>query len=552
MARHGQRRSAVSLGMWLLLAPVACRLRTAAAAAGRNRRVRDAVARRVRTASSISRAARRRRLRPAGRGGPCQRRSARAGRRRRGPRRLRVDRRRAARGVHRVPLVSSATLVGATSAGRPLPLVAEGQAHAALISGPGPFSASLEWGTPLAFGPAGHRSCSRSRRRARRARPSILPGEQADVACPPARHASILRRRPHLVEATLDPGSATEVWWSLRDSAPVAAAREVRTTADVLTQVTIGDSDVRMVALVDVAVVQGEPRTIDVRLPAGLRGAGDLRELDQTSEPRPGGVLLTIGDLAARRHQFLLSLERPHARSRSARDRVCQPSGHPARARRDCHRRRRHARARRDRTAGMHRSTSGNCTGRCTRSHGCHPVGLSLSRSATVTPGLPCPSTFPGRGRAGGGGRPRGRDDAGHHGKPRAHRDGPWSPEPGAAVPEGFAPGGRHHLLGRSCRPEREAGASAPTHRFRCCGPASCLAAPTRCRSCTCTQGRPLGEKARCRWRCHGWISRSVSSRGSVRARTLQPPPDRGQCIDAMEFLSTSGWRCGQTPCVPE
>ena len=56
-------------------------------------------------------------------------------------------------GVHRVHLVSSATLVAATTAGRPLPLVAEGQAHAALLSGPAPFSVSLEWGTPLALRP---------------------------------------------------------------------------------------------------------------------------------------------------------------------------------------------------------------------------------------------------------------------------------------------------------------------------------------------------------------------------------------------------------------
>ena len=65
-----------------------------------------------------------------------------------------------------------------------------------------------------------------------------------------------------IVEATLDPGSSTEVSWSMRDSAPVAAAREVRWSRDVLTLLTLGDSDVRMVALVDLTVVQGEPRTL--------------------------------------------------------------------------------------------------------------------------------------------------------------------------------------------------------------------------------------------------------------------------------------------------
>ena len=45
---------------------------------------------------------------------------------------------------------------------------------------------------------------------------------------PPA--SSRAARSPHgrtIVEATLDPGSSTEVWWSMRDSAPAAAAREV-------------------------------------------------------------------------------------------------------------------------------------------------------------------------------------------------------------------------------------------------------------------------------------------------------------------------------------
>jgi hypothetical protein len=54
----------------------------------------------------------------------------------------------------------------------------------------------------------------------------------------------------------------------MRDSAPVAAAREVRTLADVMTLVTLDDSDVRLTTLVDLTVVPGEPRTVTLRLPA--------------------------------------------------------------------------------------------------------------------------------------------------------------------------------------------------------------------------------------------------------------------------------------------
>ena len=56
-------------------------------------------------------------------------------------------------GVSRVNLISGATLIDASAAGRPLPLVADGAAHTALIPGPGPFSLTLEWGAPLTFRP---------------------------------------------------------------------------------------------------------------------------------------------------------------------------------------------------------------------------------------------------------------------------------------------------------------------------------------------------------------------------------------------------------------
>ena len=68
-----------------------------------------------------------------------------------------------------------------------------------------------------------------------------------------------------IVEATLDPGAATEVWWSMRDSAPVAAAKDVRALAEIMTLVTLDDADVRMVALIDVSVTQGELRTLTVQ-----------------------------------------------------------------------------------------------------------------------------------------------------------------------------------------------------------------------------------------------------------------------------------------------
>jgi hypothetical protein len=140
-----------------------------------------------------------------------------------------------------------------------------------------------------------------------------IPGDQADVRL----SSGLVTRRTAadgrtIVEATLDPGSSVEVSWSMRDSAPTAAARELRTLSEVMTLVTLGDSDVRMVALIDLTVLQGELRTVGVRLPTGYELTGVSGSSLENSEPTDEGLTLTIANPAARSHQFLISLERPH------------------------------------------------------------------------------------------------------------------------------------------------------------------------------------------------------------------------------------------------
>ena len=217
-------------------------------------------------------------------------------------------------GVNRINLVSGATILDASAAGRPLPLVVDGPVHAALVTGPGPFAAALEWGAPLVFRPK-RALFVLPVPTAGTARATIdVPGEEADVKL----SAGWITRRQSqngrtIIEAALDPGTATEVSWSMRDSAPIAAARELRLVADVMTLLTLGDSDARMAALVEITVVQGEPRSVEVRLPAGYELTGVSGNSLETSEPRDGSVLLTLGDPALRRHQFMVTLERPHA-----------------------------------------------------------------------------------------------------------------------------------------------------------------------------------------------------------------------------------------------
>jgi hypothetical protein len=216
-------------------------------------------------------------------------------------------------GVNRVNLISGATLTDASAGGRPLPLIAEGASHTALIPGPGPFSLTLEWGAPLTFRP-GRAAFTLPVPQSGTARATFdLAGDQADVRL----SSGLVTRRTAvdgrtIVEATLDPGASVEVSWAMRDSPPTAAARELRTLSEVMTLVTLGDSDVRMVALIDLTVLQGELRTLGVRLPTGYELTGVSGSSLENSEPAEEGLTLTIANPAARSHQFLISLERPH------------------------------------------------------------------------------------------------------------------------------------------------------------------------------------------------------------------------------------------------
>jgi len=217
-------------------------------------------------------------------------------------------------GIASVPLIKNATILDARLQNRPLPLVSQGGAHVALIAGPGPFTATLEIGAPLVFQP-GRASFMLPAPVSGSAVATIdVPGEQADV------HLSsglILGRRAAAgrttVEATLTPGVTTEVWWSTHDYAAAGGTRDVRMLADVKSVVSIGDADVRLISLVNVTVVQGEPAQIALALPAGYEVTSVTGPSLDRTEPAPGSVTLFVADPSSKRHQFLVSLERTHA-----------------------------------------------------------------------------------------------------------------------------------------------------------------------------------------------------------------------------------------------
>jgi hypothetical protein len=214
-------------------------------------------------------------------------------------------------GAVKVPLISQATLLDARTGDRPLPLLAEGNSHVAIVTGPATFSATLEWGaavtaTPgrgsfvLPVPPAGSATATFD-----------VPGEQSDLRVSPGlvvRRTSAAGRT--LIEATLDPGTPATVSWSARETGPAATPRDTRMLADVKTLVTIGDADVRLLALVDLTIVQGEPASIEVRLPAGYELVGVTGSSLERSEQQGDRVILFVTPATRRRHQFLLNLER--------------------------------------------------------------------------------------------------------------------------------------------------------------------------------------------------------------------------------------------------
>ena len=217
-------------------------------------------------------------------------------------------------GVARIPLIKDATLIDAGIENRALPIITEGGTHFALVSGPATFAATLEAGASVGFTP-GRASFVLPVPHAGSATASIdVPGEQADVRVTSGlivRRASANGRT--VIDVTLQTGRPAEVSWSTHEAAPTAAPRDVRLLADVKSVVTIGESDVRLVSVINASVLQGEPAQIAVVLPDGYEVASVSGATLDRSDAQPGVLMLHVTDVSARRHQFLLTLERAHA-----------------------------------------------------------------------------------------------------------------------------------------------------------------------------------------------------------------------------------------------
>ena len=215
------------------------------------------------------------------------------------------------KGAIKTPLTSSLTILEAKQAGQPLPLLQEGSSHAAILNGPGPFAVSLGVAAPLTI-EAGRASFTLPVPLASSTMLSLeLPGSHANVHVEPG----LVTKRDTingntLIEVALEPGKPTRIWWTTREIAAPVAQREVRFLSDVKTVVSVDESELRLTALCDITVIQGEAAEFKLPVPAGYELTTANGSSVESSDVSGGILTIRVHDPARRTHQFLIAFER--------------------------------------------------------------------------------------------------------------------------------------------------------------------------------------------------------------------------------------------------
>src|SRR6266404_5089040 len=221
------------------------------------------------------------------------------------------------KGPAKVPLVAGLTVTeagGSPKSVPPIPLLREGAALSAVVSGPGAFSISLNVAAPLGMD-AGRASLLLPVPAAGTSLMSLdIPGTHADVRIEPGLITTKTSDAAHTtIEATLEPGKQARIWWTTREAATTAAPREVRFLSDMKSMITVGDAQIRMAALCDVTVTQGELAELKLPIPAGFEFVEATGSTLESSEAKSGELLLKLREPARRAHQFLAVFERASA-----------------------------------------------------------------------------------------------------------------------------------------------------------------------------------------------------------------------------------------------
>ncbi len=216
------------------------------------------------------------------------------------------------KGMTKVPLTSGMAILDARQEGKSLPLELEGGTHTAVLPGPAEFAVTLDAGLPLSI-EAGRASFTLPVPAAGIVRLTLsLPGDHTNVRISPGLITSRTSENGQTtVEATLVPGQNATIWWTTREIVTPAAPKEARFLSDIKTLITVNEAELRVTALADISVVQGEPSQFEVPIPAGYEVTGATGPSVESAEMQSGTLILKVRAPAQKSQQFLIAMEKP-------------------------------------------------------------------------------------------------------------------------------------------------------------------------------------------------------------------------------------------------
>ena len=211
----------------------------------------------------------------------------------------------------KVALTSGMTILDARQDGRLLPLQLENGMHTAVLPGASNFSVALDAGLPLGI-EAGRAAFTIPVPSAGSVRLSLtVPGDHTNVRIAPGLITSRSSANGQTsIEATLVPGVSASVWWTTREVTTPTVPREVRFLSDIKTLFSVSESDLRIAALADIAVVQGDPSQFTLTLPKDYEVTSVTGPTLESSETQDNQLILNVTNAAQRSHEFLISIEK--------------------------------------------------------------------------------------------------------------------------------------------------------------------------------------------------------------------------------------------------
>ena len=216
------------------------------------------------------------------------------------------------KGAAKVPLTTGLTILNARQEGKSLPLEEEGSTSMAILPGAAEFSVALDTGMALAI-EAGRASFNLPVPAAGSVRLQlVIPGDHSLVRISPGLITSRTTEKGQTtLEATLVPGQTANVSWVTGIVQVPVVKHEVRFLSDVKTLVTVNDEELRIAALADITVIQGDPTQFVAEIPEGYEITGVSGATVDSSEVEKGKLIVRLNASAPRSHEFLISMERP-------------------------------------------------------------------------------------------------------------------------------------------------------------------------------------------------------------------------------------------------